>query len=146
MREKSIKMHTLRTFKRRWEQTHQEKAERDMETRREYVSSKTRDGQMKPRSLEMPVKLGSCIATGARAEAKQVPRWANPYTAMRARAWTYGWEQAHTASGRCRGCDTCGAGTSVPHDTFKGWLRDRDFATGEYAWARDGVWKEDTEC
>ena len=128
-------MDTLRTYKRHWERTRQEQAEHDMTKRREYVSSKTRDGKMQPRNIELPSGLGECIQRGSKADQAGKARIDNPFVAMRARAWTYGWDREHTKNGACAGCERCIAGTKDPGTSFKGWLRARRFAVGGYTWS-----------
>jgi len=128
-------MGTLRTYKRHWERTHQEQAEHDMTKRRKYVSSKTRDAKIQPRSLELPGGLGDCIQRGSQAMQAGTARIANPFVAMRARAWTYGWDREHTKNGECQGCERCLAGTKDPGTSFKGWLRARKFPVGGYTWS-----------
>ena len=62
--------------------------------RREYVISRTRDGKvMENKPLG---DVGYHVRRGGTAYRRGDERWANPYEGGRARAWTYGWERAHT--------------------------------------------------
>jgi len=91
--------------------------------RREYVISRTRDGKvMENKPLG---DVGYHVRRGGTAYRRGDERWANPYEGGRARAWTYGWERAHTTEkgAACKGCKRCGLGTALPAPTYGEWYR-----------------------
>jgi len=68
--------------------------------------------------------LRSTMRKGRLAANKGDERWSNPYSHMRGRAWTYGWNVQHLkdTGGECDGCKQCGPGT-MPLGSFTEWVR-----------------------
>jgi len=93
--------------------------------RRTYVVTKRRDGESRDRRfIPQHPPNGTAVSKGRRAHKRGDARWANPYAHERARAWTYGWNSAHTKEkGVCPGCEQCGAGTAVPSESYVQWLK-----------------------
>ena len=91
--------------------------------RREYVITKTREGK----GIDSQHIGDESYHTkrGGTAYRKGSERWDNPYEGGRARAWTYGWEQAHTTEkgGPCKGCKRCGTGTALAAPTYGEWYK-----------------------
>ena len=80
--------------------------------RRAYVAPDRRSAVLRRMGNE---HVRDTMRHARQAEQRGVARWANPYIASKARAWTHAWNISH---GVCKGCDQCTTGTGRPADTL----------------------------
>jgi hypothetical protein len=91
--------------------------------------TKTRDGKSHGKTKnEQFTDTQASMRAGRAAAHEGSMRMDNPYMYARARAWTFGWEQAHLkiVGGECKGCKLCGERGTKPSKSFKEWLHGRE--------------------
>ena len=103
--------------------------------RRKYVIVKRRDGRLREPTFDS-VEIKTCMDQGRKAAQMGEQRMYNPYQAIRARAWTFAWEQEHLnqVGTRCPGCELCETGTRFYGESFKEWMQ-----RGSRRWSLDSI-------